>query len=225
MSSKTYYLLTEMVDEPETGNVWPQIRGVSSTYNLGGDKSIFKLKPNVFPDFEPDFDSFVLSAKAKRTDFLSQSLIGHSGFLISPRVQNVFLKFRIPEMLFFEVSVVEAKKQKSKYFWAHIKCELYDMIDFQKTSFITKNMLGLKGDELEINSIEDYKIKREEITKSTDFVSQNLYLNNDNILNLDLIRIGLFDKGFYISEGLREELIRNKITGAYWSKEIEIKIN
>lgn len=215
----TYYTLSNACGTNETGKIFPQIQKMRQGYNYDSDDSIYALSKYLdqFPIIEPNLDYFVLNNKAKLSDFLSTSLIGSNGFLISDKVKNLFSRFNLMRHRYYPAYVC-FRKNVYNYYWVHFIPDLIEKVDFENSSFVILQNYSHKVGNINVSSLEDLIQKKERLKlnnpkKTITIWADKIHLLPNFTKHLDLFKIGVFDTSFYISESLKNSLISNKITG------------
>jgi hypothetical protein len=218
----SYYTLEPACNTPETGPVFPQIQKLKPGYDDKKSDSIYSyLKKSIsdFPDEAPDLDSFIMHGYAKPTDMVSNA-ITKPGFFIDKKVKSIFEKYNLIPHRFYPAKVIHKKKLLDNYFWVHMMADFTDCIDYPNSSFfIRRKFFTDTGDEIKIESLEDYFEKRKQL--KLDNPETYVTINAKRICwypaffnkKLDFFEIGPFDANFYISQRLRDALVENKITG------------
>jgi hypothetical protein len=192
--------------DKEVGGVFPQV-------SFNQVKEAFKFKHNEFPD-NPPVLSTTLEKRAKLTDMLSQASISGHGLLVNSKVKDLLSQFSIMEHKFFDCPVADQNGDTHQYYWmALVQPDLFELIDFEQTSFFLKKGLKNLG-EVPLRNMGDYVTLKKDLDSSTIVKASNLALKS---CNLDLFKLPLFDNNLYVSESLKTALTENAITG------IEIK--
>ncbi|MFN8247688.1 MAG: hypothetical protein U0T68_01910 [Ferruginibacter sp.] len=188
------------------------------SYNYEAFNSIYHLgrKTSEFPDFIPNLDYFILNSKALLTDMLSTSLISN-GFLVSENLKLLLLKHKISTHKYYNAKVCY-KNKHYEYYWMHIINDMFDVVNFNKSSFFVLQNFSQNLGGIKINSFNEYVIKKEKLkkdnpTKTVTIWAEKIVLNNKFSRDLDLFKIGSFSSQFFISEKLKENLIQENITG------------
>jgi hypothetical protein len=216
---KLFYL-KEAVRTEETGDQYPQIIKMSKKQDYYDDNGVYVLSRISLPDTNPDLKHLVLDKKAKITDVLSAAMLRLNGFLITDRVKNILTKYRLPEHRFYYAEVTDMKKNKYPYYWLQMKVDYADLkyVDIAKSEFVVKNDSIIidpkeKTTRIEVESLQDFNAKKENLSDKKIRLSR-VVLNKDFAdTPLDIFTIPYFSNGWIISEKLKDELIKTKITG------------
>lgn len=218
---KNIYILEESCATNETGAYYPQITKMQKGYKYEAENSVYYTKRyyDKIPPFTPNFDYFVMNGKSKRSDFLSNSMMGKNGFIINQKVKDVLKDFLLPKHEFFPVSVFHKQEFIENYFFFQLVCDLSNIVDYQNSIFQVEDIGGRPLEEIFFQNREEYFEKKEQLKIQAKVDNTHYFLwAKKNVLqqdvDYDLFRIGgTFDNNIYIKENLKNALIENKITG------------
>lgn len=178
------------------------------------------LKKDLYSEYKLEYITCIrlnLDKKAKITDVLNEGTLNIDGFPIKNKFCDILKKFNLLDIQFVDI----IDKNLSDYKFMFFNSDLTYKLDFKKSNFIlVEDMLG-DIDKLDVivpNNREGIvKTYKEYCVRSifNRLVPENGYcfLPNFNIEELDVFRIGHFDKSFYISERVKNALESNNITG------------
>ena len=213
-----YYYLEPACNTPETGSEFPQVQKMAPGYDYKGPKSVYALTKavEVFPDFIPDLDYFVVHGKAKLTDLLSVSTVD-GGFLISPRFKILLEKFNVVNHRFYSGRLLY-KKEFHNFYWLHIISNFTSFVDYPKSTFFVYQNYTHNLGYVPIESEDDFKIKKAKLKKDNPdktitIWAEKIRLNNNFNKSIDLFTIGTFDRHYYVSDRLKKAIENEKITG------------
>ncbi len=206
-----FYKLDPACDTSETGPIYPQVQKMREGYDYDSDRSIHKLNYHNELFGGPDLDYFVIESKAKPTDILSAAVSSY-GFLVSVNFKNALLKCEVREHRFYEAKVQYKKTDLQDYYWFLPLGDLSDKVDFRKTKFYAQNSFS-KVQDVKINRLSDIKNVRSKIGYLWKIKTERLEFKKRFKLEQDLLIIGAFDFGIYISDRLREEINKRELTG------------
>ncbi len=217
-----FYILSEVCDTPETGHVFPQIQKLKTGYDVQKPDSIYshlKKSRNGFPDEVPDLDSFILHGRAKPTDLVSNAIASGSGLFVSEKLKSILSNHNLADHRFYPAKVAYKNKSIENYYWAQLMGNFTDTVDFTRsTFFIYKHYREDVGD-IDIDSISDYNRKKAVLIGDNPGINITIWAKRLCLYpsffsrNFDLFKIGFFDTHYYISQSLRDELIKSNITG------------
>lgn len=213
-----YYIFKPATNTIETGPAYPQVQKMAPGYDYKAPNSVHAMSREVerLPDYEPNFDYFIVQGNAKLSDLLSVAVI-HGGFLISEKLKAVLEQFNLPTHKFYPAKVMH-KKQFHSYYWMHIICNLTDYVDYPKSTFFVYHNFSKNLGYVDIASKEELlqkrlKLKSDNPGKTVTIWVEKIFLRASFNKQLDLFEIGTFDANYYISEALHQSLIKEKITG------------
>lgn len=159
----------------------------------------------------------------KITDILKVGTLNLDGFPVITKVFNILKKHNQLEIQFVDIINDDLNDFKFMFF----NSDLTNQLDYNKCDFfLVEDILG------DITEL-DIKIKpnRDAVIEAyRNFCVENIFikllprngyhfLNKFNIKEFDMFRIGYFDKSFYVSEKLKNELENNKITGVEFEEQ------
>jgi len=218
----SYYSFEPACDTVETGPVYPQIQKLKPGYNTNKQNSIYSYLAesesiNGFPGWEPDLDSFVMHARAKPTDLVSNTIIGGTGLFVSHKLKTILEKHQLPPHRFFNAKVTYRGNVLNNYYWLHIICDLTDYIDYPASSFFIYKHFRLNSGTIEIDSKNDYIEKRRRVKEENPGINITIWSNKIHFKSqsnlYQLFEIGMFDSQLYITQDLRDDLVDQSITG------------
>ena len=213
-----YYEFKPACDTKETGSQYPQVQRMTPGYNKDSNVSLYAMARNIdeFPDFMPDFDSFVLHNQAKRTDLLSTFGPGW-GFLISPRLKAIFEQYKMVSHRYYPAKVFH-KQVYYDYYFIHIIGNVRDCVNCPLSTFFIYKSYATNERYIAIDSFDDLLMKEKKLIADNpgevlSIWAEKIVLNNSFDKDLALFEIGNFDASNYINEELKSELVLNSITG------------
>lgn len=220
MEKTKFYIIEESCGSSQVGPVYPQISKMMKGYDYEATDSVHAVSRlhNEIPDFEPNFNYFILNGKSKLSDFLSFSVMTRVGFIVSSKVKNILENCTLPEHKFFTIKVLYKNVFIEDYYWLHIVCDLSKNIDFPKSKFEIFDKSTFSSNTIVVNSrieLENLKLTIKESNKGSSRLSvSSLKFSLNTTPSYDLFEFkGVFDYDFYISENLKEIFFSEKITG------------
>ena len=205
-------------DPKEIGSQYPQVQEMSKGYDYDAPNSIDEVGRfyTSLPDFEPNFNSFVLHNQAKPTDFLSNALASN-GYLISERVKELLSKFNLPEHKFYPAKILFKKEHLSiKYYWFHPIRNFKKFVDYKNSEFFIYKNYSQNIGSIDVQSEQDYLEKNASLIMNDStlciWASKVKFLDQFP-LNIDLFVISKFNTDTFISKRLSQSFIDDKITG------------
>ncbi|MDR1199399.1 MAG: hypothetical protein LBK94_10410, partial [Prevotellaceae bacterium] len=211
-------IVKDSLDAKTVGTDFPQAYNFIKEYNPDGMHAIFELYKyhTEFPDFTPDLSGIMLSGRAKLTDFVSNGFTSNSK-IISPRTKEILEKFNLCRHRFYDM-ILHVRKVPYKYYWMHIISDYSDFVDYKETTFFEKYVFSKRGNQVKADSKKELLEKREILEKNNPgkYVTiwgDNIVMNSEFNKELDFFEICIIDGSLYVSERLKEEIIRNNLTG------------
>jgi len=212
MSASNYYILNESIDSKVIGKTFPQVQTMYNGYNYKAPNSIWNLKYNQLPDFEPNCDSFLLHNSAKLTDILSVAVINF-GILMNQKVKDILINLSLPSQNnFFPASVVKKNEKRSDYYLFYFTNNLSDIIDYSKTEFVILNS-NIVETSFKVKNEEELKLKRKEISLIKQIRTKRYHFQNYTMPQFDIFQTTYTDSRTYISHRLKTALEEANITG------------
>lgn len=150
-------------------------------------------------------------SKSKMEDVMA-GFNSFKGLIISKKLKNLLSKFELPPSKLYPVTLKHKTNTYGDYYWIHILLlpDNPSIIDFEKTQFFKSSDSGMPemSSPLYVKNFEDARSKKVSI-----YEGGKMYLNNE-ASKFDLFAFrGIPTKCFFISENLKQELIKEKITG------------
>jgi hypothetical protein len=211
-----FYFIEEAIRTEETGTQYPQILKMSKQQDYDDDNGVYVFSRNPLPDKSPDLKYLILDNEAKLTDVLSAVMLRLNGFLVNDRFKDVIRNYKLPQHRYYEAYVL-SQLIEYKYYWLQMVVN-YDMrcINFTKSNFIITTTSIIKNPPIpvEIHSYEDYKEKQSKLN-SKQIIKVSKAILNDSFGKdtLDIFKIPELSMSWIISERLKDELVKKKITG------------
>ncbi len=210
-SDSCYYFLKNAVSRKEVGNAMPQCSEMISGYNYSANDSVWNISHNVFPDYMPNLNSYLLDKEAKLTDFVSKNS-PYFGFLVSEKAKQVLQRFHLPIHKFYPASIIKQDKNKENYFLFHYISDFSSVIDYPKSIFSVVQVLKIK-ENFTVNNENELLQKIESVLPYSKVVSKKISIQQGNKINYDLFLISSNDPRTYISHRLKTALEEAHITG------------
>jgi len=221
-----YFAIEHSLNEKVMGKI-PQLKEVIYNCHIYDepkfiDNYVFdKINTN------PILANAILFSTAKQTDLLdiSGSIGFSSGFLLSNKLKEIFDRFNMYGVQFFDTYIIQ-KKEKYDYWQAKIYDFPFQYIDFKKTSFILEDRdidRNVFKKEIMFNTFNDFSDFINEIAYPK-MIFFNVISFTPNI-DLDYFSLRFTDahKGI-VSERLKNEIEIQNCTGIEF-RPIEINLN
>ena len=217
------YFIKHAVATEETGPYCPQIERLSPESEYDAKDSIYRLFDSFhdFPESSPKIDFASLKKGSKLTDLLSSSMFVLLGFLVSQKLRNLLERFQLPSHRFYSVPV-KSEKTTAEYFWMHMIYQYSKLsveeaqnkhLIFNLSHFIVENHLSRVSD-ISVSSAGELLAKEKELGYDKSIKATSITLNEDFLKDVpDLFKIPLISNNWIIKQRLRDEIVREKITG------------
>lgn len=207
---KRVFYLDRTSDTKEIGPYYPQCKGLIKEYINTTQNSImnFANYKGRKVDFIPNLDGISIYKSTKLTDVISCALGPGNDLIISKRFFDLLKNFNTSPVQYFNCTIYKGE-DKIKYVWLHFIYELEKVVDY-KRSLLTHPNDSLSED---IKMVTDYEKYREFYDTKDKYglvKAKKVVIKN---LNMDFLVIGQYNQKVYISEKLRDAIVRNKITG------------
>lgn len=173
--------------------------------------SVNNVMRNLFPDYQPLY-GLELNPNSKATDVIDKGILNF-GLVISQRFKTLLEAFNLPPHRFYPIDVLGTD---IKYYWFHYISNMEKYIDFNKTELEIYNSLPPFEVQKRFVS-ESYEalieICREIVSTRGRAIRYKLIQINGNFPCYDLFEIVGAQYFTLISGKLKEEIIKNNITG------------
>jgi hypothetical protein len=137
---------------------------------------------------------------------MSNVYIGGRGLFLSDRFKAILSDFNLPNHRFFRSTVIKDNVPYT-YYWFHlIQSDYRKNVVFPRTTF--SNWRNLR-----LNNYEDYLEFASKDDKFGQLRAETVTLDKIFDKTLDLFMISAFDQALYISERLKDRIIKENITG------------
>lgn len=206
-----YYKITNSTDLREIG-ISGQVQTIVPEFSTTEQyESINKLPLKDRVDFSFVPPAFKLEAKARKTDWLNNVFVNSRMITISPNFFNLMKGFSLPNHQVFPASVFYKGVEFNYYLVYFYPPVEEEFVDFERSDFIRAHF-GFFKEKLEINSLEDYKIAKDQIQLPYGISFSKMVLKQD-VINCDIFRFALLGLGIYISENLKTAIEAAGLTG------------
>jgi hypothetical protein len=217
--SVKYFFFHNTGDEKIVGDLYPQCKGMPTCMGLTSKwfeqpNSMTKLNNEDFPNFEPEL-IFELEDNAILTDVVSPSNVSAKGFLINPKVSDIFSHFNLIEHRYYPAIII-VKGKKLPYYWLHFKDNndfFLENIDYEKSIFHVSNLAYMKINDVEINSYQEYIKFRKSLSMKYISASKLALTDEFKKKEFDLFYFGHMFLNCFISLRLVEALKIHNVTG------------
>lgn len=217
-----YYKLIKETDSNIIGNVG----GIQSYFSPNFVEEKEKLmNKDLYSKIDlKKIKSIELDEKAKLTDVVSHGTLTLEGLIVSSRFKQIVEKYKLLDINFVDISFNTQEEIKGYYFM-FFNSNLTHDIDYDKTKFGIEKV-SLFSDNSSITPVDSEENNIEGLTKLTKeyagsarykVVSIDKYVFKEPIVS-DVFRIGHFDKSFYFSENVYNELFDSRLTGFYFKE-------
>jgi hypothetical protein len=220
-----YYLTKYVLKRSITGSDW-QTR--SAPQSAGRDwfddpLNFTQIKYNEFPNFVPKA-YFELDEKGKYTDVIYISNTKTKGFLVSPRLKQLWDNFKVFDHRYYPAKVAADSGEIREYFLFHMAAQELPGIDYEKSVFNDyRQLLETRDDgsqtfgEVKISRLAERRIRT---VPPRELYLKKIYFTQD-FPDYDLFYIPFFmvREEFFISEQLVDAMKKEKITGLAYDEQ------
>jgi len=184
------------------------------TYDLLGANHPSTIPIDEFDLRKINFFDIITNPKGKLSDFINTgTLIGGLGFLISPKVKEVFENYSLPPHRYYHPVNVIKGSEKYHYYRIHIIYEdFWNWVNFEKSTFIMKNKEGASFD-VHFSDKEEFLNKKSSITSEQKILKKEIVLSDSISRHRDLIFFNRNNFSCIISESLKNALVEKSVSG------------
>ena len=206
-----YILKTDICNE-QNNEIVPQVLDMGYGYDYYAEDSVSKIIYNKPLDFLPNLKSFHLDPETSVTDIIRQGYIFTAGLLVSNPLYESIKNFVLQPYEAYEAEVVY-QDACLNYYWIHITKILEGEIDFEKSEFIQSDPKGNNYTKKFLNQEDlDRKCKELVFNISGKITAKKIIFIPETPL-YDLFFIRLTSDLIFISERMKDCLLRNQFTG------------
>lgn len=222
-----YYSIQNCLNEELMGKI-PQIKEFIHPNNI--ESNHHAIDNFIFEKIEiqPVLSNIVLYTNAKQTDFINT--YGNVGFgfgnIISDKFKLILEKFNHYGFQFFETYIVQKNQKIDNYWQTNIYDFPYQFIDFKNTIISLKDSITRKvvSEPSYINSLEDFQILINSLEFPISIYLSDISFNENMDLDFFVLRYTEATTNGIVSERLKNELEKNKITGIEF-RPVELSYN
>lgn len=211
-----FYYIREAIRTEETGDEHPQILKMSEKHKYSDDEGVYAFSRFDLPENSPKIKYLLLAKNAKVTDLLNAIMLRLKGFLINEKLKLILIEYNLPKHRFYDAYVKDYANNEYRYWWMQMIINNYDCLDFNKSEFslTSTEIVNRSNVPIKINSYQDYVDVKSKLASDQRIKISHAYLNDDfGKQSLDVFKINDLSLDWIISERLREDIIKNKITG------------
>jgi hypothetical protein len=216
-----YFKVSLSTNIKEIGS-YPQIQSMTKNYDYDSNSSVYRLNnfKNKIPEFKPNLNSFVLDNHAKPTDVLSSAFLGSFGILINSKINKILSQFKLINHTKYLASVYFPKDDSIlEYYWLHFLSNLEKKIDYKESFFYSSGKHFLT-----IPNYESYIEQKDSLGKFKKLYAKEIVIKEKFIKHYDLFNIPEIDSSIYISEKLKNVLVKENVTGVDIDQQKILKI-
>ncbi|OWY25895.1 hypothetical protein C7N43_33150 [Sphingobacteriales bacterium UPWRP_1] len=200
-------------------NAWvtPYCETMTDSYyhsiNNLGVKGVEELVWPGKPDFVPLADAFILRYHAHRVDFLTAARLNYlSGWLISEKMLDILLGFKLPEHGIYDAWVVHRKK-RYLYKILHLYHSYDNVVDFGKSSFYVVDYLDKTNERVYIKDEKEYHLALSKLSQHNHMAAHKLYFIEESLIDVDIFKMQFIGSGIFFKKNIVDALKANSITG------------
>jgi len=181
--------------------------------NILGIKGVEKLVWPGKPDFIPFADAFLLPYHDRRVDFLTANrLNSNAGWLMTEKMLDVLLQFKLPEHGIYD-AVVEHRKKRYPYKILHLYNSYDKVVDFEKSSFYIIDPADKTNERIYIKDEKEYRLAASKLPKGLCIVTRKVYFIEEDLIDVDIFKMQFLANGFFFKQNIVDALKNNNITG------------
>lgn len=169
----------------------------------------------------------VAAKKARVSDFLQLGSLSLGTFIASERTKQLIDGFRLPPHQFYKTKACFGDKEFNYYIYHFYDSDL-DMVDFDKTKFCKVFTINYNGDKEKFkNSLFTFSDKEQLLVKIDACLKEEVVIKAKPLVlkqkpfEYDLFYVRSIYIGFFITDELKNELIKSKINGWAINSEFE----
>lgn len=215
-----YYYINDIADEKDDNGISPQVTRFADLYDPAAKDGVYDLhgmdKSYVF-GMNLKVGRLLVDGRTNTTDVLSSVYFNSFlGLLMSSKLLNILLNFKLIEYRVFDIPVVH-RGNNALYHYLYFGRYTSPSIVFEHTFFKECNTIGRRLSDLNLNfknlkEFESYRAEAEKRDKPI-YVKPNHITIDSKKIEHDVFQIGV---GFYyniINEKVRESLLSKGLTG------------
>lgn len=218
-----YYKIETDFNPKIVGSDYPQCYKFVSGYDPFCKNGIYNLNTlyelGRIPKQTPNIDAFVLSSRAKLTNFLTNSVLNM--LFVDRKTRNILSEYNLGEYKFHKSKVLSRNNDITYFFLNSPHYNLINHVVFPQTTFAVRQILhGISYNHTNIfNSYSDYINARNQGITINDmdgwWVPIEIILDKEVDKSLDFIRFPQLEPAEigYVSERLFDRIISEKLTG------------
>lgn len=207
------YILKTFICNDQNNEIYPQVIHMGSNYGWDAEDSLTKITSNKPLHFIPNLKSFHLDPTTKITDIISQSYIYTCGLLVSEALSNALKNYLLQPHSIYPSEVIH-DESVFKYYWIHITEEIETYIDFRGSEFSIQKECLDNSLSIRISNEEELRAICKDLVHSMggDIIARKIEFM-PNIPSYDLFFLQLTSRFIFISDRLRNCLLKERFTG------------
>jgi hypothetical protein len=205
-----FYTIENSSEINEVGH-YPQTTSFLSDYKKDAPNSVYNIRWNEIPSFEPNLEGIQVHDKSKLTDVVS-FFIGGDYPLLSDKVVSILENFRLPKHK-IEKATLLGKEKKLPYNILLCKSDAINNLILEESLFSIQNRVTLQEEKtFKVSTLGELKnIAVDCVMNGKKLVKKKLVFT-EHVLDYDLFNLD-FIGGLHISIVLANELIKQSISG------------
>lgn len=204
-----FFRLAESVELKEIGN-YPQMGEMIGDLHVQDPRHLLKqiafegLKNDVF------IPSFKLRKNAKLTDILSSRI--NADFIVSKKMISIINSLETNDFQFAPITIIY-KETPVQYFLLRPLREAFECLDYQQTEIAIMETTWDEKERVKVNNVYELQSLIKETQLPESIKIKELFFLEDCKLNFLALSHVYGGSGIYVSESLKEKMIKEKITG------------
>lgn len=217
------YLIEYTIRNLGKGVHFPQHKKMSSDYNYKSANSIYQLRPTKFPDKNPNLETILLSKGVSLTDAISSAPLPFFTMLISEKLKNLLIKFKLPEFRIYTPSILREGELIKDYSVIHFLYpnNIFNYINFKESIIYETELVSKKiVNKAKIESFDDFRHESVRLSKNVtgelrELHAELLVFKSDINLDFDLFFMPTlcFPVNFKVSQGIKDAIEKEGVTG------------
>lgn len=195
--------------------------GIQAIVDLPPDELLYKNLYKPYPFNYIDSIRLDLDKGCEMTDILNTGNLNLNGFAIKNKFIPLLKEYNLLDIQFVEI----VDKKIIDYSFMFFNSDITDKVNYQECNFILIDDFFEEIEIIDENLTQNreglIECAKENAGSDNKIIPKNGYhfVNDFNIFDYDVFRIGQFNDNLYVSERVKNTLEENNITGVYFYEE------